>query len=881
MQEHKMPRRTTIVFLLGIFLGMCALFLGFRGTPVPAEDVKIELKDGRILSGGLGYSEGISAPPLSPSGNEKPVSRIYFLDDGLRRTFIPFRQIAETMEQELGEKEEVFDLDQRFSMSGQQIYSVGSGMRPGPFDEYGRRIVQIKSSALGSIRVIQAITRITPTYVQAQGVNYVWDMRLATSGFSRDYLDDLLAKQLDMTNLDDRKRLARFYLQCQRYQDAANELESIVEDFPDDPTVEESLEPILRGLRQTAATQLLDELELRRRGGQHSFVREKLEIFPSEGVSSIVLQSVQQLLSEYGTINDKRTEAVASIQVLIDGLEDVSLHEPCKMILDEIRRDLNPATLPRLDSYFQLQNSSDLLPEEILALALSGWTVGSNTAVQELPVALSLYQVRDLVRRYLLVATHAERRAILEEMRAQEGATCLFVSEMLDLMRPPLETPGLAELVSSYDTWEEIEIPREVESDADIILFQQGGLEGDDVGPSNGAAALFDQSFGDGGEEDSFDEPGGAMPGTSIPEVETIPEADLHPGMFEIEVPSYGSHPPYRYWVQLPPEYDPDRRYPAIVTLHGAGTNPQMQLDWWCGSWRDGLWRAGQATRRGYIVIAPQWAPPTQGYYEYSAREHGAVLYTLRDAFRRFSIDSDKVFLSGHSMGGDAAWDIGLAHPDLWAGVIPIVATVGRYATRYWENSRYLPMYIVLGEIDGGRTKQNSIDIDRYMSRGHNVTVVEYRGRGHEGFSDEIQRIFEWASLFQRDFFRRGGDRDFEVSTMRPWDNFFWWVELDAFPSRTMVDPFDWPPPQNTQPASCDSRLTATNGVTVRTGAARAAVWLSPDMVDFERRVTVTVNGTRITPANGFVEGDLEAMLEDARTRCDRQHVFWVRYVKN
>ena len=45
----------------------------------------------------------------------------------------------------------------------------------------------------------------------------------------------------------------------------------------------------------------------------------------------------------------------------------------------------------------------------------------------------------------------------------------------------------------------------------------------------------------------------------------------------------------------------------------------------------------------------------------------------LRDAMRRFSIDSDRVFLSGHSIGGDAAWDIGLAHPDLWAGVIPIV----------------------------------------------------------------------------------------------------------------------------------------------------------------------------------------------------------------
>ena len=44
----------------------------------------------------------------------------------------------------------------------------------------------------------------------------------------------------------------------------------------------------------------------------------------------------------------------------------------------------------------------------------------------------------------------------------------------------------------------------------------------------------------------------------------------------------------------------------------------------------------------------------------------------------RFFHDGDRVFLTGHSMGGDAAWDIALAHPDLWAGAIPLVATTGK-----------------------------------------------------------------------------------------------------------------------------------------------------------------------------------------------------------
>ena len=161
------------------------------------------------------------------------------------------------------------------------------------------------------------------------------------------------------------------------------------------------------------------------------------------------------------------------------------------------------------------------------------------------------------------------------------------------------------------------------------------------------------------------------------------------------------------------------------------------------------------------------------------------MLNSLRDACRRFSIDTDRVFLSGHSIGGDAAWDIGLAHPDLWAGVIPIVAQSDRYCARYWENARYVPFYVVAGELDGTKLINNARDLDRYLRRGFDSTVVEYLGRGHEDFYDEILRIFDWMGRFHRNFF----PREFTCETMRPWDNFFWWVEVQGLPPRSMVDP--------------------------------------------------------------------------------------------
>jgi len=342
-------------------------------------------------------------------------------------------------------------------------------------------------------------------------------------------------------------------------------------------------------------------------------------------------------------------------------------------------------------------------------------------------------------------------------------------------------------------------------------------------------------------------------------------------GLFQCSVAAgLPEEPDVIYHVQLPPEYDPYRRYPTVVTLHGAGTTAEQQLAWWAGDSDDENNRQGQAMRRGFITIAVEWAKPQQPNYEYSGREHVAVLNSLRDACRRFAIDTDQVFLSGHSMGGDAAWDIALAHPDLWAGVIPIVALSDKYCDHYTENAKRLPIYSVGGEYDGDKTVKNARAHDRYLKRvGFDCTVVEYLGRGHENFHEEIQRIFDWMPRKRRDFF----PREFAASTMRSFDSFFWWVELAGMPPRTVVEPSQWPPPRGAKPMKFEASISASNNVRVSTGAEQVTVWLSPELVSFERRMTLLLNGRRIVAP----KPSLSVLLEDARTRGDRQHPFWAK----
>ncbi|MCC7474957.1 MAG: peptidase [Pirellulales bacterium] len=350
--------------------------------------------------------------------------------------------------------------------------------------------------------------------------------------------------------------------------------------------------------------------------------------------------------------------------------------------------------------------------------------------------------------------------------------------------------------------------------------------------------------------------------------------AERGPRLYELAVNGLPGDSDSRYVVQLPPEYDPLRQYPTLVVLADAGVTPEQMIDYWAGpvDKERGGDRLGQATRYGYIVIAVEWRQPHQYSCEYSAREHHAVLGALRGASRRFSVDTDRVFLTGHGLGGDLAWDLAIAHPDVWAGVIPFLAVAEKFVTRYGENSPYVPWYFVAGELDGDKLLQNAVQLDRYMKPNNDVTVVEFLGRGYEPFGDEIQRLFDWMARRKRQM-----PKEIDCVTMRPWDNFYWWIEAEGLPAKSMVAPASWPPSTGTRPARIKGRRLATNKLTVTLQAEKVTVWLTPDLVDLGQPLVVEVNGRPISPRDRMVRPDVAILLEDARTRVDRQHPYWAK----
>ncbi|MCL2304954.1 MAG: hypothetical protein FWC43_06380 [Planctomycetaceae bacterium] len=352
------------------------------------------------------------------------------------------------------------------------------------------------------------------------------------------------------------------------------------------------------------------------------------------------------------------------------------------------------------------------------------------------------------------------------------------------------------------------------------------------------------------------------------------------PGYFNLERPGIAETPyeTVRYTIQLPPEYDPNRSYPVIVALHNS-SGPDGMIRWWCGLWKDG-YRFGQATRHGYIVIAPHWALPGQKSYDSSPLAHAAVLYSLSDAVSRFNIDTDRVFLTGHGMGGSAAWDIAAAHPDIWAGLILFGAAASPPVRVYDDNLQHVPLYFVCGELESasGRnlTIHNGPTLNYYLKKGFNATVVQYLGRGPEMYGEEVQEIFRWMKNLKRTF-----PTLFTVKSTRAQSKFyyFWGIEYPELPNE-----LNWPQDNKGNRDVLETNyeyVEKSNKVKIKTKSRFSGfnpeIFLTPDMVQFNQRITVEFNGKAIQPRSGFVEPDLRLILEDARTRKDRQHPFWVR----
>jgi pimeloyl-ACP methyl ester carboxylesterase len=166
-----------------------------------------------------------------------------------------------------------------------------------------------------------------------------------------------------------------------------------------------------------------------------------------------------------------------------------------------------------------------------------------------------------------------------------------------------------------------------------------------------------------------------------------------------------------RFSMSIPGNYDPQRSYPLYVNLHGNGGRP--------------LPTKSEVQQTDYFQIRP-WG---RGDISFFGLGEVDVLESIRHVLKWYPIDPDRICLGGHSMGGNATWDLASKHTNLFACLAP---KAGRSGDDYYENFRHLPSLIQHGAKDSSQP----VDFGRYtVSRleqlGFPVIYKEFPEDGH------------------------------------------------------------------------------------------------------------------------------------------------------
>ncbi|MBO7679287.1 MAG: hypothetical protein J6S75_06420, partial [Thermoguttaceae bacterium] len=265
-----MPRHTLTGLLLFAALGLFALPRLWSASSL------VTLKDGRVLSGAVAQIESVAFDPNAKRGrDEVPHERIVVIDDTLRQTYVGKTFVLDIQPDDIGASLEVFKFHQPTGHAHQPLVSIGAFRASAvDFDEFGRRIVE-----MGGIPVVQGITEISPRAIHAEGISEGIDMRISPHNFRRETLTRLIKRGINPKSLDDRLRIYQFYVQAELFDEAAEEMEEIINDFRDDKENSDRLAVGLRMIRQLAADRLISELEMRRLAGQNRNVRALLTAF--------------------------------------------------------------------------------------------------------------------------------------------------------------------------------------------------------------------------------------------------------------------------------------------------------------------------------------------------------------------------------------------------------------------------------------------------------------------------------------------------------------------------------------------------------------------------------------------------------------------------
>ena len=208
---------------------------------------------------------------------------------------------------------------------------------------------------------------------------------------------------------------------------------------------------------------------------------------------------------------------------------------------------------------------------------------------------------------------------------------------------------------------------------------------------------------------------------------------------------------PYR--LMPPPRIESRKRYPLVCFLHGAGergSDNRTQLFGLPEQLAEPEWRNTFPS----FVLAPQ-CPETSYWTNHDAE----LLSLIDDVSHRYSIDPDRIYLTGLSMGGYGTWSLAARAPDRFAAIVPIC---GGGDTAWATKLIDVPIWAVHGDADPSVNVRYTREmIAAIREAGGQPRYTELPGIGHDSWTQTYrgrEGVVKW--MFEQRNSRRSRSTD-------------------------------------------------------------------------------------------------------------------------
>jgi predicted esterase len=191
------------------------------------------------------------------------------------------------------------------------------------------------------------------------------------------------------------------------------------------------------------------------------------------------------------------------------------------------------------------------------------------------------------------------------------------------------------------------------------------------------------------------------------------------------------------YLLYVPPAVEKQEQWPVLLYLHGRSLRgDSLELVKQYGI----PWLLERGQQLPFIVVVPQ-LPAGERWVDTDR-----VAALLEDAIRGLPVDRGRIHVTGYSMGAGGAWRMAIAHPVLFASVVPIAATTPEPTREALAALAHVPALVFHGTADPAASFADAAAMVRALqARGAPAQLVVLEGADH----NIVNRVYQDPSLYR------------------------------------------------------------------------------------------------------------------------------------